>query len=71
MQKREDVLMTLHSGTYKNKKVYVVMKNGQEFVDRFIDSKSNYIFLDQKGKLNKKSIRTLTIYRHQTHENTK
>ena len=58
--------MTLHSSTYKNKRVYVVMKDGTSFIDKFKDSKSGAIFLEKKGKLLKKNIRTMTIYRHQT-----
>lgn len=59
--------MTLHSSTYKFKRVYVVLKNGKAFVDKFIDSKSNYIFLQESGKHKKTSIRTMTLFRHQTH----
>ena len=58
--------MTLHSSTYKNKKVYVVLKDGSSFVDRFKDSKSGYIFLEKTGKHAKKNVRTMTIFRHQT-----
>ena len=59
--------MTLHSSTYKNKKVYVVLKNGDCFVDKFIDNKSGYIFLEKTGKHKKTTIRTMTIFRHQPH----
>ena len=57
--------MTLHSSTYKNKRVYVVMKDGTSFVDKFLDSKSGAIFLSERGKLLKKDVRTMTIFRHQ------
>ena len=57
--------MTLHSSTYKNKKVYVVLKDGSSFVDRFKDSKSGYIFLEKTGKHAKSNVRTMTIFRHQ------
>ncbi|MAH81107.1 MAG: hypothetical protein CMP39_05475 [Rickettsiales bacterium] len=57
--------MTLHSSTYKNKKVYVVLKDGTSFVDKFIDKKSGYIFLEKTGKHAKNKVRTMTIFRHQ------
>ena len=57
--------MTLHSSTYKHKKVYVVLKDGSSFVDRFLDSKSGCIFFSERGKIRKSVIRTMTIFRHQ------
>ncbi len=60
--------MTLHSSTYKNKRVYVVLKDGTSFVDQFIDKKSNYIFFKEQGKHAKSAIRTMTIFRHQPNQ---
>ena len=57
--------VTRHSSAYKNKRVYVVLKNGTSFVDKFKDSKSGYIFLEETGKHRKTTIRTMTIFRHQ------
>lgn len=61
--------MTLHSSTYKGKRVFIVMKDGESFVDKFLDSKSGYIFTEERGKLNKTKIRTMTIFRHQVYGN--
>jgi hypothetical protein len=60
--------MTLHSSTYKNKRVYVVLKDGRSFIDKFKDNKSGYIFLEKTGKHRKVDIRTMTIFRHQPHQ---
>lgn len=57
--------MTLHSSTYKGKRVYIVFKNGNTLVDKFQDSKSNYIMTKEHGKIKKSDIRTMTIFRHQ------
>ena len=57
--------MTLHSSTYKNKRVYVVLKDGTSFVDKFKDSKSGFIFLEDAGRIKKSKVRTMTIFRHQ------
>ncbi len=58
--------MTTHSSTYKGKRVYIVLKDGTSFVDKFVDSKSGYIHLQEKDKVKKVDIRTMTIYRNQT-----
>ena len=58
--------MTVHSSTYKGKRVYIVLKNGEKFVDKFVDKKSGYVFTEQKGKIRKADIKTMTIYRQKT-----
>ncbi|MFA5880236.1 MAG: hypothetical protein WC860_08745 [Candidatus Margulisiibacteriota bacterium] len=57
--------MTTHSSTYKGKRVYIVLKDGASFVDKFVDTKSGYVYTQEKGKLRKADIRTMTIYRNQ------
>ena len=61
--------MSTHSSTYKGKRVYIVLKNGTSFVDKFMDSKSDYVHTKEKGKIRKSEIRTMTIYRNQSSEN--
>lgn len=56
--------MTIHTSTFKGKRVYVALKNGDKFVDKFLDKKSNYVLLDEKGKVNKSDIKTMTIFRN-------
>lgn len=57
--------MTLHTSTYKWKRVFVVLKTGDKFVDRFMEKKSGYVFFEEKGKIAKSAIKTMTIFRHQ------
>ena len=61
--------MTLHTSTYKWKRVFVVLKNGDKFVDRFMDKKSGYVFFQEQGKIAKSQIKTMTIHRHQPPRN--
>jgi hypothetical protein len=58
--------VTIHTSTYKGKRVYVVLKTGEKFVDKFVDKKSGYVVLAEKGKIRKASIKTMTIFRNQT-----
>jgi hypothetical protein len=53
--------MTTHSSTYKGKRVRIKLKDGTVFVDKFLDSKSSYIFFEEKGRIAKKDIVNFSI----------
>ena len=50
----------VHHGFKKGKRVLVILKSGQKIVDKFLDSNSNYLILEN-GKYNWKDIRATTI----------
>lgn len=50
----------VHHSFKKGKRVLVILKSGQKIVDKFLDSNSNYIILEN-GKYNWKDIRATTI----------
>jgi hypothetical protein len=54
--------MVLHSAFRKNKKVFVIMKNGRKIIDRFIDKCSGSIILKENGKVGLSEIRSATIH---------
>ena len=56
--------MTIHSSTYKGKRVYIALKDGTKFVDKFIDKKSGYVITQDHGKIKKSTIKTMTIFRN-------
>ncbi|MBT5954599.1 hypothetical protein HOG98_07745 [bacterium] len=56
--------MTIHTSTYKGKRVYVLLKDGTRIVDKFKDKKSGYVVLEEHGKIQKSKIKTMTIYRN-------
>ncbi|MBT6121248.1 hypothetical protein HOH45_07280 [bacterium] len=58
--------MTIHTSTYKGKRVYVLLKDGTRIVDKFKDKKSGYVVLEEHGKIQKSKIKTMTIYRNTT-----
>ncbi len=58
--------MSTHSSTYKGKRVRIKLKNGDVFVDKFVDSKGRYIFFEEHGKIAKKDIANFSINKWQT-----
>ena len=57
--------MSTHSGTYKGKRVRIKLKNGDVFIDKFVDSKSGYCFFEERGKVAKKDISNFSIHKWQ------
>jgi hypothetical protein len=54
----------MHTSTYKGKRVFVRLKAGGQFVDKFLDTKSKYIIFEKFGKVSKREIASFTIYRN-------
>lgn len=57
--------MSTHSGTYKGKRVRIKLKNGDVFVDKFLDSKSGYCIFEEHGRVAKKDISNFSIHKWQ------
>jgi hypothetical protein len=55
----------LHTATYRNKKVLVVLYDGTRFVDRFLDraSSKRYVELRDHGRIEIGRIRVFAPYR--------
>jgi|GEM_PF-1173903 len=54
--------MTLHSSTYKGKRVLIIFKNGDKKVVRFLDKKSGVMMTDG-GRFLLGDVKSMTIYR--------
>lgn len=50
----------IHHGFKKGKRILLILKSGEKIIDKFVDSNSNYIVLEN-GKYNWKDIRATTI----------
>ncbi len=50
----------IHHGFKKGKRVLLILESGEKIIDKFVDSNSNYIVLEN-GKYNWKDIRATTI----------
>ena len=55
--------MTIHSTYRKGQKVFVILKNGSSFVDKFVQKKSGTIQFEERGRVPIKDIRAATIYK--------
>jgi hypothetical protein len=55
----------LHTATYRNKRVLIVLDTGERFVDRFLDRppSKRYVELRDRGKVPIERIRTFAPYR--------
>ena len=55
----------MHTSTHKGKRVYVILKDGTSFVDKFLDKKARHIHFENQT-IKVKDLRSMTIHRHQT-----
>lgn len=52
-----------HSDFRKRQRVLVIFKSGKKFVDRYMETKSKYIYFEKLGLVKKSHIRQVLIYR--------
>jgi hypothetical protein len=57
-------MRTPHSSTYKGKRVYVILRDGTEFVDKFIDKKGRFVYFETHGRVRTSELRVFTIYKN-------
>ena len=55
-------MRTPHTAAKKGKRVKVVLKNGEEFVDKFIDRKSRYVTFENR-KVLKGDIKSFAVFK--------
>lgn len=53
--------MTLHTSTYKGKKILIVLKDGTKLVGRFKDKKSGAVITEEHGRIPTDQIKAMTI----------
>lgn len=56
--------MVLHLTFPRGKRVIIHMKDGEIFVDRYIEKKGSRVFLEERGEVPTKLIRSCTYYRN-------
>jgi hypothetical protein len=56
--------MGLHNGTTRGKRVYVKLKDGTKFIDKFHHSTAKDLHFDVQGKIAKSDIVTFSISRN-------
>ena len=41
----------MHTGTYKGKRVHLIMKNGDVIIDKYVGTKARYIIFEEHPKV--------------------
>lgn len=54
-------MKTPHTSAYRGKRVHVVLKNGQSFVDKFVEKTGRYVRFRNVGKVIRGDIKAFTI----------
>lgn len=54
-------MRTPHTSTYKGKRVFVILRDGSRFVDKFLDKKAGYILFAEHGRIPIRDVRVFTI----------
>lgn len=53
--------MTLHSSTYKGKRILIILKDGRKIIDKFKDKKSGMIITEEHGRIPTNQVKAMTI----------
>lgn len=53
-----------HTGSYRGKRVRVVLRDGTILYDRFIERTDKYVFLEKAGRIPKAKFRAMSDVRH-------
>ena len=53
-----------HTGSYRGKRVRVVLRDGTVIYDRFIERTDKYVFLEKSGRIPKAMFRAMSDCRH-------
>ncbi len=53
--------MTLHTSTYKGKRILIILKDGTKIIDKFKDKKSGFVIVEEYGKISTSLIKAMTI----------
>ena len=54
-----------HTGMTKGKRVFITLKNGSRFIDKYVEKYSKGIKLQNYGRVRTRDLRAMTIYRGQ------
>lgn len=51
-------MRTPHTSTYKGKTVFIILRDGTQIIDKFLDKKAGVVILEKTGRLPVGSIRS-------------
>lgn len=55
--------MTLHTSTYKGKRILIILTDGQKLVGKFKEKKSGAIYTEEHGRISTSQIKAMTIFK--------
>jgi len=53
--------MTLHTSTYKGKRILLILKDGTKLIGKFKEKKSGAVFTEEHGRIPTSQIKAMTI----------
>lgn len=51
----------IHHTFYKGKRVWVILRSGEQFADRYVERRSDSLVFQDKGRIRLRDIRSTTI----------
>jgi len=58
---RGEEMKQAHTATFRGKRVYVRLRSGERFVDKFLDRTDRAVQFEQKGWINKGEIKAFSL----------
>ena len=52
-----------HTSVRKGKRVIIILDNKKKIIDKFVEKKSSYIVTEEYGKIARKDIKSMSIYK--------
>lgn len=49
-----------HTGAHRGKKVFIILKDGTQFIDRFIDRDDRHVYVQERGRIKKSDIKSFS-----------
>lgn len=53
-------MRTPHTSTYKGKTVFIILRDGRQIIDKFVDKKAGTIILERTGRLPVSEVRSFS-----------
>jgi len=57
-------MRTPHTAFPKMSKIYITLRNGESFVDKFLDKKNGCVILQEAGRLKIELIKCISFFKH-------
>jgi hypothetical protein len=55
--------MTLHTSTYKGKRILIILNDGTKLVGKFKEKKSGAVYTEEHGRISTSNMKAMTIFK--------